>query len=206
MISWYNIKLKLSNLVYRNILYRLGFGRPNKRSDWEAGYKEGYWDHLESELEDERYKVITSLAKAAKASPAICDVGCGKGILYQHLRQNIAAMNYLGLDISENAIIEARKRFPGTIFRQLDFDQEELDQKFDIIIFNESIEYFVRPLDKLNQCTAKNLLPDGIFIISMYKGHDGIWNTITPHFKILKEIDIQNEKGQRWKIKLMQPK
>lgn len=203
---WYNIKRKLSNILYRNILYRLGFGRPDKRSDWESGYAGGYWDHLESEQEAERYKIITRLVEAGNASPSIFDVGCGKGILYQYMRQNLPAFNYLGIDISKNAVTEAEKKFPETIFRQMDFDKERVEQKFDVIIFNETLEYFIRPLEKLKECSNKNLLPNGRLIISMYKGHDGIWDTITPHFKIIEEIDIQNEKGQRWKIKMMQPK
>jgi 2-polyprenyl-3-methyl-5-hydroxy-6-metoxy-1,4-benzoquinol methylase len=206
MSSWYNIKIKLSNLLYRNIFYRLGYGRPDKRSDWEAGYAGGYWDHLESEDEAERYKVITGLVKSGKTSPSVFDVGCGKGLLYQYLKQNLPAFSYLGIDISENAVTEAKNKFPETIFRQMDFDKEQLNQKFDVIIFNETLEYFIRPLDKLKQCAHKNLLPNGRFIISMYKGHDGIWNTITPHFKILEEVDIQNKKGQSWKLKMMQPK
>ena len=206
MVSWYNIKRKFSNLLYRNIFYRLGYGRPDTKSDWESGYSGGYWDHLESEHEAERYKVITSLIQTAKISPLLCDVGCGKGILYQYLKQALPEFEYLGIDISENAIAEAANKFPETTFRQMDFDKEELSQKFDIIIFNETIEYFTRPLEKLKQCVDENLLPGGRLIISIYRGHDGIWNRITPHFKILKEINVQNEKGQRWKIKMMEPK
>jgi 2-polyprenyl-3-methyl-5-hydroxy-6-metoxy-1,4-benzoquinol methylase len=206
MYSWYDIKLKLSNLLYRNIFYRLGYGRPDKQSDWEAGYAGGYWDHLESEHEAERYKVISMLVQEAKISPSICDVGCGKGILYQYLKQNLPAFDYLGIDISANAVKEAKNKFPGAIFRQMDFDKEDLDQRFDVIIFNETLEYFIRPLDKLNECTNKNLSLGGKFIISMYQRHDGIWKTITPHFKILNEINIENQKKQCWKVKMMQPK
>jgi 2-polyprenyl-3-methyl-5-hydroxy-6-metoxy-1,4-benzoquinol methylase len=205
MSSWYSIKLKLSNFLYRNIFYRLGYGRPDKRSDWEAAYAGGYWDHLESEHEAQRYKLITRLVKNGKISASVLDVGCGKGILYQYLKQSLPPFNYLGIDISENAVNEAKKRFPEAIFRQMDFDKEELDQKFDFIIFNETLEYFIRPLDKLNKISNINLLPGGRFIISMYKGHEGIWNTITPHFTILEDIDVRNEKGQSWKIKMMEP-
>jgi SAM-dependent methyltransferase len=206
MSTWYNIKLKISNLLYRNVFYRLGYGRPEKSSDWENGYAGGYWDHLESKNEQERYEMISKLVQDVKTSPSILDVGCGKGILYRHLKQNVPAFSYLGLDISGNAISYAQKEFPEATFRQLDFDKENLDQKFDIIIFNETLEYFIRPLDKLNRCNSINLLPDGRFIISMFKGHDGIWNTITPHFEILKEVDVRNEQGQRWKIKMIKPK
>jgi 2-polyprenyl-3-methyl-5-hydroxy-6-metoxy-1,4-benzoquinol methylase len=206
MPSWYSLKLKLSNLIYRNIFYRLGYGRPDKQSDWEAAYAGGYWDHLESEHEEERYNVISRLVQETKMSLSICDVGCGKGILYQHLKKNLPVFDYLGIDISANAVKEAKNKFPEAIFRRMDFDKEELVQKFDVIIFNEALEYFIRPLNKLNECTHKNLSAGGRFIISMYQGHDGIWNTVTPHFKVLKEIDIQNQKRQCWKVKMMEPK
>ena len=206
MVSWFTIKRKFSNLLYRGIFYRFGYGRPDRRHNWEEGYAGGYWDHLESEDESERYKVISRLVQRGSDSPSVFDVGCGKGILYEYLKKTVSEFEYLGIDISENAVAEARTRSPEASFRQMDFDREIVDQKFDIIIFNETIEYFVRPLSKLLHCAAKNLLPGGRFIISMYKGHDGLWNTITPQFKVLEEIDIQNKKRQRWKIKLMQPK
>jgi 2-polyprenyl-3-methyl-5-hydroxy-6-metoxy-1,4-benzoquinol methylase len=206
MSSLYNIKRKLSNLLYRNIFYRLGYGRPDKRSDWEAGYAGGYWDHLESEHEAERYKAITRLIGLAKTAPSILDVGCGKGVLYEHLKQALPSFTYLGIDISEYAVTEAKKKFPEAGFRRMDFDKEELNQQFDFIIFNETLEYFIRPLDKLNKCTQKNLLVGGRFIISIYQGHDGIWETITPQFEMLNEINIQNLKRQCWRVKMIQPK
>jgi 2-polyprenyl-3-methyl-5-hydroxy-6-metoxy-1,4-benzoquinol methylase len=172
MHSWHYIKLKLSNFLYRNIFYRLGYGRPEQRSDWDGGYAGGYWDHLESEHEAQRYKAIASLFQLG-SNPSVFDVGCGKGILYHYLKMTDPSLNYLGIDISENAVMEARSRFPEATFWQMAFDKEGLELKFDIIIFNEPIEYFSRPLCKLASAAIRTYWTEVGLSFACAKGRIG---------------------------------
>src|SRR6266576_1381459 len=189
-----NLGLKISNILYRNVFYHLGYGRPNKKTDWENAFAGGYWNFLESQDEAGRYKTIIKFVLHQKKTMAILDVGCGKGVLYQYLKQNVRDFTYIGVDISENAVKYAQNQFPEAIFRQMDFDKQMLNQKFDLIIFNETLEYFQHPLTTLHKCREINLATDGRFIISMYKGHNGIWKTIGPHFKAIAEENVRNDK------------
>jgi hypothetical protein len=58
----------------------------------------------------------------------------------------------------------------------LDFENEQLSEKSDIIIFNESLNYFGCPFMAIEKCFAQNLCDNGVIIISMsdLAGHDEI--------------------------------
>ena len=197
------VKNKSSNFLYRNVLYYLGYGRPDKKADWEGAFKGGYWDFLESKEEGGRYNAISNLVKEFKNNAKVLDVGCGKGVLYQYLRQTVSGIDYTGIDISESAVKAASERFPDVTFKAMDFDITTIDDKFDVIILNETLEYFKRPAATLHRCVQMNLFPGGCFIISMYQGHDGIWKQVNNNFKTVAEKKVHNDKNQEWKIKLI---
>ena len=92
-------------------------------------------------------------------------------------QMNVAATayeNYIGVDISEAALEKARKengengRGNKNIFVQRDFIRYEPNQKFDVILFRESM-YHV-PIPKIKDTLdhyAKYLKSDGVFMVRM---------------------------------------
>jgi 2-polyprenyl-3-methyl-5-hydroxy-6-metoxy-1,4-benzoquinol methylase len=198
---FYKLRYKASEAVSRNILFPLGIGRPWKKESWEDGFSKNHWDYIENETT--RYEAIAAYYALFNPTASVLDVGCGKGGLYHYLKQVNPDIQYFGLDISENAVNAATKRFPNLSFQQLDFDKQEFDKKFDIIIFNEVIEFFTRPVKRIRKSCAENLHPGGAIIISMFQGHDGLWKQIDKNFNILKESEVRNEADKKWKIKLL---
>ena len=199
---------KAKNVLHRLVFRRFGFGNRVPKLIWEKQFSKGDWDYLESKDEAQHYETIIKFFDQQKNKSSILDIGCGKGVLYKYLNQNgsLAGSDYMGIDLSETAIEAALQRFSETNFKQLDFENNSIEKKFGVIIFNESLYYFPLPLKIIDKCFSQNLNEDGVFIISMfnYPGHDEIWKKIEKHYRILMNDEVKNEKGEGWKIKVLQ--
>jgi 2-polyprenyl-3-methyl-5-hydroxy-6-metoxy-1,4-benzoquinol methylase len=136
------------------------------------------------------------------------DVGCGQGVLYHYLQQDIHPPEaYLGVDISDTAIMQAKTSFPVARFEQMDFDNSRLEEQFDIIVFNECLYYFKKPFDKLASAIAKNLKPGGAVMVSIfyYAEHAVLWKKLNEQYQFLAVDEVTNDKGQMWKIGIFKP-
>lgn len=72
----------------------------------------------------------------------VLDVGCGPGFLAARCFPNIGW--YTGIDISEAAIAQARKLFPGAHFHVLDVEHNKLpfsDNEFETVVCSETLEH-----------------------------------------------------------------
>lgn len=76
-----------------------------------------------------------ALAHAGNGPFVLCDLGCGTGELYRHLRDaGLERIRYVGIDRSALAIDLARSKFPDATFHCLDVEEsprETLDRVFD---------------------------------------------------------------------------
>lgn len=200
------IKNKFRRLLYTLVLSKFGFGNRVSKSIWEKQFGGKDWDYLYAEAEKDHYLIIVDLF-TKYGSGKILDVGCGQGVLYHYLKAAAAPLNYLGIDISGNAITKAKAAFPDVSFEQLDFDYRNLEGKFDVIIFNETLYYFNRPLDTIQKCIDQNLNKGGCFIVSMcdYIGHEVIWAKLKQRFNFLHIEEITNLNQQKWKVVLFRP-
>ena len=89
----------------------------------------------------------------------VLDVGCGPGTNSLFFEDN----EYLGLDINEDYIIEARKRF-GRDFQVADVCtyQAEPENRFDFILMNSLLHHIDdQYTDRILEQLAKQLTPDG---------------------------------------------
>ena len=194
--------------MHRLVFRRFGFGNRVPKIIWEKQFSSGAWDYLESKDEAQHYQTIIKFFDQQKNKNSILDIGCGKGVLYKYLKENgsLQGSGYMGIDLSQTAIRAAQQRFRETNFKQLDFENNSIEKKFDVIIFNESLYYFPLPLKIIDKCFLQNLNENGVFIISMfnYPGHDEIWKKIEKHYHILLSEEVKNDKGEKWKIKVLQ--
>ena len=199
---------KAKNLLHRLVFRHFGFGNRVPKTIWEKQFNTGAWDYLESKNEAQHYQAIIKFFDQLKSKKSVLDIGCGKGVLYKYLKENgsLPGIEYRGIDLSENATSAAIQRFPGINFQQLDFEKNNVEKKFDVIIFNESLYYFPLPLRILDKCYSQNLNDNGVFIISMfdYPGHNEIWQKIAKHYQVIMAEEVKNDNGEKWKIKLLQ--
>lgn len=196
--TYYYFKQKFN----RKFLYRFGFGSPVGKNVWEAQFEKGAWDYLYSDTEMLHYRSIVRFYKKY-GNGTVLDVGCGQGVLFHYLKSEIKSANdYLGLDISDNAIAQAKNAFPAQRFEQMDFNVSTPNEKFDLVIFNECIYYFNKPIDQLDSYIKKTLNINGHVIVSVfyYAEHAQLWKRLAEKYQFLEMEEVINEKGQKWRI------
>ncbi|WP_316832700.1 class I SAM-dependent methyltransferase [Pedobacter aquatilis] len=208
MISADRIKDKVRRTLYQKLLYKFGFGNRVAKSTWETQFEDGFWNYLYSKEEMAHYLKIVENYHHLSPGGRILDIGSGNGALYAYLVQS--GMNtqlYLGIDIAEAAVRDATLRFPKADFKQLDFEKSSLKDRFNVIVFNESLYYFKRPLKKVAECIKHNLKPGGYLIISIvdYGKNNFLWTLLKKKYEFIRFEDVENEQGQRWKIGVISP-
>lgn len=115
--------------------------------------------------------------------------------------------DYLGIDISSEAINRARKfENEKTEFRSMNVEDINLDKKYDIIIFNEILYYLDDPVAMMDRL-VEGLAEDGIMIVSMYYSEmtKKLWPVIEFRFTVLDEVGVKNSKGVTWYVKVLTP-
>jgi trans-aconitate methyltransferase len=152
----------------------------DRAEDWDERYLAGEWDRLDSIDEIAHYMVALGYLSYGPPDPKVLDVGCGHGRLLQ-LLQGFAYSDYLGLDISGEAIRRAEALgIPRAHFATANVNQWEPGTQFDVVIFNESLYYATHPLQLFLK--AMNwLTPQGVLIVSMFRYDpraELIWNVI----------------------------
>ena len=63
----------------------------------------------------------------------ILDYGCGMADFYKFLKRRGIKVNYTGVDINENFINVAKKKFPECTFRVMNVDEDSLEGFYDYI-------------------------------------------------------------------------
>jgi 2-polyprenyl-3-methyl-5-hydroxy-6-metoxy-1,4-benzoquinol methylase len=200
------LRTKIYSVLYKTVLYRLGFGRRVTKQVWEKEYTGTTWDFLASEREKVHYEAVLGQVKKAGSLESILDLGCGEGVLYDYLKKSLTEpFGYYGVDISETAVAKALQKFPGIDVKVVDYDFERVSGRFKLIIFNEVLNYFVKPIETVKKAINENLEDDGVIIISMYDDGSGrnnrIWKNIDSNFKVLSHDTVRNSTGVSWNIK-----
>jgi len=203
-IFFSRLKTRLNYFLYTAILNRFGYGNRVSKGVWEQQYSNGTWNYLFSEDEAGHYFSICSQIKKNTEAYSILDIGCGNGVLYDYLHKNLAdSLLYSGIDISENAVEVAKTRFPSSEFNKVDYEYAVVSGRFDVVVFNETLYYFIKPMKTLAKAFRENLKNDGVLVISMCEDakHNGLWERINTEYRILAAETVENKKGQKWTIK-----
>jgi 2-polyprenyl-3-methyl-5-hydroxy-6-metoxy-1,4-benzoquinol methylase len=140
---------------------------PVNADTWDREYRSGVWDFLGTM--DNLGGLASILGYCQFLAPdSILDIGCGAGLLARKFK-GLPYSSYLGVDLSAEAIAQAAPvsdhRTAFTLGGAEDFDT---DQRFDVIVFSQILNYIPRPEAMLARY-AKYLTPGGRIIVSLYR-------------------------------------
>jgi 2-polyprenyl-3-methyl-5-hydroxy-6-metoxy-1,4-benzoquinol methylase len=175
----------------------------------EAEYSSGTWDYLRELEELSRFSVVAGYCHYFKDKGSILEIGCGEGILQERLDRSRYS-RYLGVDISSEAIGRASHRQDEkTSFVAEDANIFSPDEAFDLIVFNECLEYFDDPLGLVRRYD-RFLKDDGVHIVSMFVGIDTartrrIWKMLESEYRVESETSVSNKARYTWIIKVLKP-
>jgi len=177
---------------------------PIPKTLWEHQYETGHWDFLHTLGELGRFSVLVGYLHELKPIGAVLDIGCGEGLLFKRL-QTTSCPQYLGLDISAAAIEKARAMGTGP-FICTDAEHFVPTDTYDVIIFNESLYYFLDPVATVVRYTSA-LRPDGIMIVSTFlssRRGRAILRALKRQFAVVDETSIAHA-AQRWTCSVLAP-
>jgi SAM-dependent methyltransferase len=175
---------------FRRKVLRIG------RDRWNHQYRRGQWDGLAAPDELPRFSIVAGYVTFFKPDrPAILEIGCGTGLLCRRLPPGSYA-TYLGLDISDAAVAEARQLAPSTArFRVADMDRHTPAEPADLLILSEVLYYSRHPVQTLRQL-VRCLNPGGLIIVTMNQ-HDRarqLWAELDTAFTTLDQTTVTNAK------------
>lgn len=181
----------------------------DNQARWNKQYQTGEWDGLKDALEIERQEACRQLMLKHKPQGSILEIGCGEGVFIQKVIQKEDYSSYLGLDVSDFIVQKAQKELSDdkTQFAQGDMDNFSLKQPFDIIFFNESLNYAKSISATLNYCKKHLSNPNAVFIISLHehKHSPKYWNVIHQNLLTLDKELVKNERAE-WRIEALRSK
>ncbi len=172
---------------------------PKPRDAWEAQYRSGAWAYLGQLDETSRYSIIVGYLSVLVPRGAVLDVGCGDGVLHERIVAN-DALRYVGVDISGAAVDMILAKHPQARVSQADAETDIPTERFDAIVFNETLYYFTDPADTLRRYCEKALSPDGVVIVSLYQASRrarAITRQLRSSFEVVDETTT-SQKNKSW--------
>ena len=179
-MAWYNIfsrgvlystvYWRLRGLAYATPLHRwLRLGqRKFDRRFWDQRLSGEWRSYLGSTFSIEaRNALIGALLRHhCPGASAVLDLGCAAGSLAHTLRNDVR--RFVGVDISEAAVAEARQRHPHAEFHVTKLEAFTPECTFDVIVFGEVL-YYLSVEEAVEHLTryAKFLSDDGLLIVTM---------------------------------------
>jgi SAM-dependent methyltransferase len=133
---------------------------------YENRYEKGYMDEWPIEKKQRVFEILRSLP-LPETGDAL-DYGCGNGVFTDLLRQALPKWNIYGSDISQNAVNNAKVRFPECTFFVSDNDKKS-EKKFDFLFSHHVLEHVFdieKAMSEINdylkpQASIMHILPCG---------------------------------------------
>jgi 2-polyprenyl-3-methyl-5-hydroxy-6-metoxy-1,4-benzoquinol methylase len=195
-------------LAARVHAWELATGRgdaPVSKETWEDQYRSGGWAFMRRLDEVARYAVIAGYLHHLRPGGSVLDVGCGEGLLLDHLRP-LGCSRYHGIDLSEAAVAQAAPRAGGgATFAAADAEAYTPADRWDAVVFNECVYYFNDPEGTVHRYGAW-LTEGGVLIVSTFRSlrADAIARRLGEELEMLEETAITNEKGT-WVVRVYRP-
>lgn len=142
----------------------------DRAARWDHQYASGRWDLLKAPQEAARLDACAALLRRHAPGGRLLEIGCGEALLQQRLGPEDFS-RFVGVDISAVAIARAQgiaAGDPRTTYLVADMRELELNEKFDAVIFTESI-YYVPDCTAVLHRYARCLDEGGAFVVSIFQ-------------------------------------
>jgi 2-polyprenyl-3-methyl-5-hydroxy-6-metoxy-1,4-benzoquinol methylase len=180
------------------------------REKMDSDYARGKWDYLHGIGELGRFSILVGYCHFLKPGGRILEIGCGEGILQERL-DPARYSRYVGVDVSAEAVQRANARAGDgkTAFICADAAAWQPGEAFDLIVFNECLEYFDDPLAAVRRYEPA-LAPGGAFLVSMFTGVETartrrIWRWLESVYAVEDATRVTNKAGLSWILKVLRP-
>lgn len=191
--------IQLAGLWFRGRIFR------DQAAKWDHQYATGRWEKLKIPAEQARFAATAQLIVRHGPPGQVLEIGCGEALLQQQLKP-ADYQDWVGIDISEVAIQRAQA-FTARQVRYHVADMELFDpgDRFDLIVFTESIYYSTDPRRLLARY-VRFLKPGGRFIVSIFrtKRSDRVWAGLHTVASRVDAISTTSELGT-WDCEVLGP-
>jgi 2-polyprenyl-3-methyl-5-hydroxy-6-metoxy-1,4-benzoquinol methylase len=181
-------------------------GRRTTQSRWDARWVNPSFYASFPIDELSHYFILAGYAKKLKPGGDLLDVGCGAGVLLDHLHPDAFA-TYTGVDFPK-AIERAQPRVSARVsFVASDLREFRTPSRFDTIVFNEVLYYVDDPIAEIDRY-AGFLNPAGVFVASTHRkpGTDRLWERLRHSFSMIDELTVANARGVAWIMGAFEPR
>jgi SAM-dependent methyltransferase len=179
-------------------------GRPVPAEVFDRDYAAGHWDLLFADEETPRNRTVADLIAGVVPHPTVLDIGCGSGRLAQLLAP-VGPARYVGVDLSGAALQRAQALgLGGCEFVRGNFETWLPTERYDVVVFNESIGYARDPAAIVRRFSGCLISPGGL-VVSYYRSgnYTAIWRRIAGVADTIRAVVVRNERGATWDIKLL---
>ena len=177
----------------------------DQRARWNHQYARGQWEGLKDTAELERQEVVKDYFVKYKGEGSIIEFGCGYGVLPDAIFKRKHYTHYMGVDVSDYIIQHIQNLADARhIFEVGDMEKYDFKEKYDVVIFNEVINYAQDIPKLIADCRQNGLKEGGIFIISVhkFKRSDAIWKDIHGTMTVLETKYLDNGNNS-WQVEVL---
>lgn len=103
-----------------------------QQSYQQYGYSPQALQWTSKQTMDNRFEALTRCLDFENKS--VLDVGCGFGDIIPFIEKKTKKFDYLGVDLVEEIVLEARKQYPNYKFIVGDYFADPMKKKFDIVL------------------------------------------------------------------------
>ena len=170
----------------------------------DAQYASGQWEYLGSLGEAPRFGVVSAYCRMLASGGSLAELGCGEGLLVEQLDRS-RFTDFTGVDVSSVAIDRARRlEDDRTTFFAADAETFTPHRSYDLIIFNEVLEYFEDPLGLVRRYEPY-VKPGGHFIVSLFDEPftirtRRIWKLLHGRYETVTRSRVQTQWDYKWDI------
>jgi trans-aconitate methyltransferase len=93
-------------------------------------------------------------------------------------------------------------------FEVADLDTWEPPERYDVVVFCESLNYAAHPVYTLRRY-ARSLAPAGALVVSLYRHHGPgavwrrTWRNVGRYFETVDATAVSNAHGQTWDVRVL---